>query len=481
MSNPNGSGEGGLIGVPWNSKDQAGPRHEQALRAGESSELKDCSSITGPILTGNVFPYTEESRPGFQAGLVEIPECFRNTDIAPDVAMLKGLVEQQPSAIDSRYADLTEKLNRPKIDPKIFNADKADYGKRQSLFMGEDPGLFDTVHLAHPQLRTIFREQKKLDWDENEVPFDSCNLEFKTRPSLLAGRMIDTLAWQWEADSVAARSMYAVMAPFITNSELSRAWVKVTEIEHLHAATYSEIVRSSFDDPEAVLSQVLSNVEALQRMSVVGDVLKNSYRISHELALGMRTREQDETYDAAMMATVAFLALERVQFMSSFAITFANANQGMWVPIGKAVSRICQDEYEIHVELDKYVLNYELSLPCGKAFMERNRDLIKRLFDDVIQCEFRWIEYMGFEQNPMVGLNAQMLKDWVVYCAADAMAVLGLKPEYPVSRLSPLPYMEEWIDVSKIQSSPQEEKGRVQYKNNVLIDDLGDAVVAVDF
>lgn len=477
MSNPNGSGEDGLIGVPWNNKDQAGPRHEQALQTGEPTER----GMVRCLVTYDDFGYVEAKSDAVEERFV-IPEDWK-----PYPAQPSGTVRVKNSTLygeignPERYAGLTEKLNRPKIDPKIFNTDKADYGKRQSLFMGEDPGLFDTVHLAHPQLRTIFREQKKLDWDENEVPFDSCNLEFKTRPTLLAGRMIDTLAWQWEADSVAARSMYAVMAPFITNSELSRAWVKVTEIEHLHAATYSEIVRSSFDDPQAVLEQVLSNVEALQRMSVIGEVLKNSYRISHELALGMRKREDIETYDAAMMATVAFLALERVQFMSSFAITFANANQGMWVPIGKAVSRICQDEYEIHVELDKYVLRYELSLDCGKGFLERNRELIKRLFDDVIQCEFRWIDYMGFEQNPMVGLSAQMLRDWVIYCAADAMAVLGLKPEYPVPRLSPLPFMEEWIDVSKIQSSPQEEKGRVQYKNNVLVDDLGDRVIAVDF
>ena len=268
--------------------------------------------------------------------------------------------------------------------------------------------MIDTVNLAHPTLRTLFREQKVLDWDENEVPFESCNAEFKSRPEIISGRMIDTLAWQWEADSIAARTIYAVMAPFITNSELARAWCKVTEVEFLHAATYSEIVRASFDNPKAVLDSVIHNVEAMQRMSVIGQAFSDSYRISHELALGLRKREDIETYDAAMMATVALLALERIQFMASFAITFANANQGMFVPIGKSVQRICQDEYEIHVQLDKYVLNWELSLPCGQAFLERNRDRIKALFDDVIASEFRWVDYMNFRDYPMVGLNDYM-------------------------------------------------------------------------
>lgn len=371
--------------------------------------------------------------------------------------------------------------DREIIHPKLFNAEKTDYEESGSMFRGQDPGLFDTIHLKHPKLRTLFRAQKKLDWDETEVPFSSCNAEFKSYPALISDRMIATLMWQWETDSVAARTMFSLMSPFITNSELARAWCKVTEIEFLHAATYSEIVRNSFDDPRLILGQVLEKIEALQRMQVVGDVLKKCYRISHELALGMRTREEDETYDAAMLATIAFLLMERVQFMASFAITFANANAGMFVPIGKAVQRICQDEYEIHVELDKYVIRHELSLPCGQAFMARNRDLVQKLAEDIIHCEFRQIDYLDFRTNPMVGLTDPMLKDWVVYCAADAMATLGMKPEYSVPRTTPLVFMDEWIDVSKIQMSPQEEKGRQQYKSNQLKDTLGDIKVAYDF
>lgn len=371
--------------------------------------------------------------------------------------------------------------DREIIHPKLFNIAKTDYATSESMFRGQDPGLFDTVHVKHPKLRTLFRAQKKLDWDENEVPFGSCNAEFKAYPSLISDRMITTLMWQWETDSVAARTMFALMAPFITNSELARAWCKVTEIEFLHAATYSEIVRNSFDDPRAVLGQVLEKVEALQRMQVVGDVLKKCYRISHELALGMRTREEDETYDAAMLATIAFLLMERIQFMASFAITFANADSGMFIPIGKAVQRICQDEYEIHVQLDKYVLRHELSLPCGKAFMARNRDLVEKLCEDIILAEFRQIDYLDFKTNPMVGLTDPMLKDWVIWCAADAMAVLDMRPNTPVPRTTPLVFMDEWIDVSKIQMSPQEEKGRQQYKTNVLCDNLGDRKVAYDF
>ena len=47
---------------------------------------------------------------------------------------------------------------------------------------------------------------KSLDWDENEVDYSQCNSDFKTAQRGVSDMMIRTLAWQWEADSVASRS-----------------------------------------------------------------------------------------------------------------------------------------------------------------------------------------------------------------------------------------------------------------------------------
>src|SRR5690625_4478005 len=104
--------------------------------------------------------------------------------------------------------------------------------------------------------------EKSLDWDENEFDYSSCNADFKKANRSTYDMMIKTLAWQWEADSVASRAIAPVLAPFITSSELWAAWQRISDNEVIHAATYSEIVRNSFDDPSVIIDEILRVEEA---------------------------------------------------------------------------------------------------------------------------------------------------------------------------------------------------------------------------
>jgi len=91
------------------------------------------------------------------------------------------------------------------------------------------------------------------------------------------------------------------------------------------------------------------------------------------------------------------------------------------------------------------------------------------------------VDYMQLDEEPMAGVTGKMLREGVVYNAADAMACLGLKPEHPVPRRMPLQFMERWLDNSKVQMAPQEERGTNQYKANMLRDNLADRIIPYDF
>lgn len=154
----------------------------------------------------------------------------------------------------------------PVIDEAIFNIYKKDY-QNTSLWLGEAPGLFDTVNKQFPDVWKAYKTMKSLDWDENEIPFSSCNAEFKN-PLLRtkAQKMIKSLAWQWEADSVASRSISHIVSLFNPAPELWAAWQRISDNEVVHAATYSEIVRASFDNPREVIGKILAITEAMQRV-----------------------------------------------------------------------------------------------------------------------------------------------------------------------------------------------------------------------
>lgn len=247
----------------------------------------------------------------------------------------------------------------------------------------------------------------------------------------------------------------------------------------IHANTYSEIVRCSFDNPNDVLDEVLSVKESLGRLNVISEVFAKSYVTSHKYALGMVENNQ-ETYNDAFMFVVALLVLERIQFMSSFAVTFAICDTGLFQPIGKAIQKIAQDELEVHVQLDKIVLEHEMSTERGKIAFEQNKDLIKKMIDEVVNSEFEWVDYLFSEGRELVGLNADVLKKWVLFNSKEVYGLFGVEPEHTLPKSNPLKFMEKWLDISKTQPSPQEQDIG-QYRMGIMRRDDSEESFDVDF
>ena len=363
---------------------------------------------------------------------------------------------------------------------KVFNTEKTpeQYKNSRTLFFGEDPGLFDTVNKPFPKIWSIYKTMKSLDWSEDEFDYSQCNLDFKNCPRPVYDMMIRTLAWQWEADSVASRSIAPVLAPFITDTSLWAAWQRISDNEVVHAATYSEIVRMSFDNPELVLKDILAVKESLVRLTTVKEVFDNVFKVSHRYALGEMTAEQ--SYDSLFMAIIALFLLERVQFMASFAITFTICSTGLFQPVGKAVQKIAQDELEVHVELDKEVLRVELATERGKAAYARLKPQIEKLFNEVVESELVWTDYLFSEGRELVGANAAIIKSWVLFNAAPVHKFLDLESEHKFPRHNPMPHMEDWINISKTQSAPQEQDNN-QYKVGAIVRDDTHVSFDVDF
>lgn len=357
----------------------------------------------------------------------------------------------------------------PQFDANIFNADKQNYGDSR-LFLGEPAGLLDTVNDPHPKLWDFWRSLRGLDWDTNEFDFSPCLLEFKQtgkEQQAIAQAMIQNLGWQWEGDTVAANSIMAVGNHFVTSSALKVVWDQITANENLHATTYSEIVRYSFDSPNAVLEGVLGIKEGMSRMETIGRVIGESYRVGLRVSQGTLDRNSEEAYRAVFMFTVALFLLERVNFMGSFAVTGGIAQTGAYMPICKAVQRIAQDEAEIHVNVGKYILQYEMSTPRGRACWKANRHLLDEMALEVRASEMRWRNFQRDSGSVVPGVGWDEIGSYINFNVADALDVLERPVDFKAPLAMPLPYMAKWLDVAATQASPQEQDNG-QYRVNVV-------------
>ena len=87
--------------------------------------------------------------------------------------------------------------------------------------------------------------------------------------------------------------------------------------------------------------------------------------------------------------------------------------------------------------------------------IETKRECIK-MFESVVKQEEEWADFL-FKDASMIGLNAQILKEYVRWIASKRMGAIGLVCPWQSSAQNPLPWTVKWISGSKAtQVAPQE-------------------------
>ena len=61
-----------------------------------------------------------------------------------------------------------------------------------------------------------------------------------------------------------------------------------------------------------------------------------------------------------------------------------------------------------------------------------------------------------FKDGSMIGLNAQLLYDYIEWICCKRMTNVSLKCPYTTSQANPLPWTQKWISGSEVQVAPQE-------------------------
>lgn len=235
------------------------------------------------------------------------------------------------------------------MSKSVFNANNSSWRTGDyPLVLGQPLGLYDSINTPYPELFDLYKLQKSMDWSEDEVNLEQSRLDLLSCSKNNYDIMLKTLAFQWELDSVASRAIAPLFAPFITNSELWVMLAKQTEIENLHALTYSEIIRQCIADPQEVFKEVMLNDNVLERSDTVIKVFDELKLLGGRYNAGMidmrNPQEVLKIKQTLLKGFVALYCLEKIEFMSSFACTFALAEQNIFQGIAKLVQKIAQDE-----------------------------------------------------------------------------------------------------------------------------------------
>jgi ribonucleoside-diphosphate reductase beta chain len=173
---------------------------------------------------------------------------------------------------------------------------------------------------------------------------------------------------------------------------------------------------------------------------------------------------------AIWLALNASYALEAFRFMVSFATSLAMVENRIFIGNGNIISLILQDEI-LHKEWTAWMINQVVKEdPRFTKIKTECEAEVYSMYMDVIREEKAWADYL-FKYGPVIGLNAQILKDFVDYTAHDALKQIGIKYDQPHPKSTPIPWFNKHVNTSNKQTALQENES-----TNYVIGVMSDTV-----
>jgi ribonucleoside-diphosphate reductase beta chain len=221
--------------------------------------------------------------------------------------------------------------------------------------------------------------------------------------------------------------------------------------------------------PKDVFNTIHDTKEIVDMASSVGNYYESLHRINMQVELGMDVKKEDHI-KAIYLALHASYALEAFRFMVSFATSLAMVENKIFIGNGNIISLILQDEL-LHKGWTAWLINQVVKEDSRFAQAAREcQEEVIQIYKDVIAEEKGWADYL-FKKGPVIGLNANILKDFVDYTAVGALKDIGIKYWDAAPKTTPIPWFNKHSDTSKKQTALQENES-----TNYVIGVMSDAL-----
>jgi len=265
-------------------------------------------------------------------------------------------------------------------------------------------------------------------------------------------------------DSVQGRSPSLGFLPITTLPEVETFIATWTFSETIHSRSYTHIIRNIFSDPGRVFDEMLDIEEIILCANDItryyDDLVEYStaYQMlgsgRHVINGDTRDITEYELKKRLWLALASVNVLEGIRFYVSFACSWAFAELKKMEGNAKIIKFIARDE-NVHLAFTQQMLKL---LPGDDADYARIRTETQaemvEMFESAVRQEKAWAEYL-FRDGSMIGLNQQLLSDYVDWIAHKRMTAIGLPTSFKGGS-NPLPWTAKWIAGADVQVAPQE-------------------------
>jgi ribonucleoside-diphosphate reductase beta chain len=349
----------------------------------------------------------------------------------------------------------------------VYNSKSTKDHTQSKMFLDASGGVTMQRYdiLKYRQFDKITEKQLGFFWRPEEVDILRDAKDFKDLTEHEQHIFTSNLKRQILLDSVQGRSPNLAFLPIVSIPELE-TWIETWSFsETIHSRSYTHIIRNIYSDP----SKVFDEMSSMKEIITCADSISKNYDKLIELSSWYTLLGEGEhtvngkkvvvdLYELKKQLWLCLMSvniLEGVRFYVSFACSWAFAELKKMEGNAKIIKLIARDE-NVHLASTQQLLKLlpqddkdfeKIAVECEGQALE--------MFMEAVRQEKDWAEYL-FKDGSMIGLNAELLKQYVEWIAARRMRAVGLTAPYSTSASNPLPWTQKWISGGEVQVAPQE-------------------------
>jgi ribonucleoside-diphosphate reductase beta chain len=358
---------------------------------------------------------------------------------------------------------------------------------KEPMFLGQPVNVARYDQQKYEIFEKLIEKQLSFFWRPEEVDVSSDRIDYNKLPEHEKHIFISNLKYQTLLDSIQGRSPNVALLPLVSLPELE-TWIETWSFsETIHSRSYTHIIRNIVNDPSTVFDDIVENEEIIKRAKDIAfyyDELIKATNDYHRFGEGTH-RLNGESVTVSLMdlkkklylCLMSVNALEAIRFYVSFACSFAFAERELMEGNAKIIKLIARDE-ALHLTGTQHMINVLRNGQDDFSFIQIAEECKQQCFDlfkQAAEQEKEWASYL-FRDGSMIGLNKDILCQYVEYITNVRMQAVGLGVAYPKSTSNPIPWINAWLSSDNVQVAPQEAEISSylvgQIDNEVSLDDF---------
>ena len=337
----------------------------------------------------------------------------------------------------------------------------------EPMFFGQNVNVARYDQQKHPIFEKLIEKQLSFFWRPEEVDISQDRADYQALPEHEKHIFISNLKYQSLLDSIQGRSPNIALLPIVSIPELE-TWIETWSFsETLHSRSYTHIIRNIVNEPTVVFDDIVRNqhiIERAQEISVYYDDLIHETQIYQMFGEG-EYEVNGQSVNVSLrglkkrlyLCLMSVNALEAIRFYVSFACSFAFAERELMEGNAKIIRLIARDE-ALHLTGTQHILNLMRTGqddPEMVAIAQECEQECFDLFKHAAEQEKAWAEYL-FKDGSMIGLNKDILAQYIEYITHLRMGAVGLQSAFPHATQNPIPWINAWLSSDNVQVAPQE-------------------------